>query len=971
MGLIHWWPLNGNLNDYGLKPSVLTMNNVPSTQYINGKIGQCYNFDGSAWGQVSGVSVGKDCSICCWAKTGTTSATMLWGIQCTGSDYMNLYNSWRICLNVGDSEDNPFRDSSNNDIPQIHDDIWHHYVVVFKGDEKAKLYIDGVYRGTAVTYRNPTMSSQNFTIGTWNYSSHGYYWYGGINDVRIYDHSLSAKEIKELSKGLILHYDFNDPYIEETTNLINQSNPITYTVRCSTYGNGVKIDWTNPDNQGDTYFMFNTPNMIPGVQYALSFDCNGLLPDSDTTWAVSNTYAPAKLHNGRNVFIFTPTSSALQLFFDDWSRDTRIDNLVMTNFQLEQGDHATPFHASVSNMFNGRMDFSDTTKWSRSNINSSDPTIDSDGNMVLYGVGTEGNHQSYTVSLTGGWITLSPLTTYTLSVWVKHSSVNAGFNMYFYEWNDSSNVQTTSVRFLPSSSEVGVWVKRSITLTTNSSTTKMYTELNCYNSPDGDTIILRNNSISLESPNMIYDSSGYGYNGIQVGDIQMLHDTRSGEYSLFNNGLGMDNWYSEGKAFIRGDLKAGMTFDALTISFWANVKQTYGNHSGIISLSMQSEWPTDYTTGGLAQYDGQFRFNTANGDSAVAQNILFNEWHHYAFTWNGSTLAMYRDGEWVAGTDSGEGAINESRYVFLGLNGAGGMWRKSKIYWGDFKMFATALSAADVLAEYNRKASVDSNGNLFTGEVIEYETTNNLMEKINYNIENGTNFATWSYLAHCTEDTYNSNWPNKTDVGLSAYVQDNCQVTQTSEGIRIYSTANATSDSTWGGLALSPMVSSRCLIKGHHYRISWHVKGHSSRAMTDVYWTNNVGWGQYPDAEPTVHKYVLPPSNFNGEMDCFYDFTINDDVFKTTTSDVHSGFEPNTTYLAYAAFKIGFTYQETGELGTDIYITNVKMYDLTSGDVYNIDKNGVVNTTEAVSGRRNSARLHSDGVIDITGIEEI
>ena len=38
---------------------------------------------------------------------------------------------------------------------------------------------------------------------------------------------------------------------------------------------------------------------------------------------------------------------------------------------------------------------------------------------------------------------------------------------------------------------------------------------------------------------------------------------------------------------------------------------------------------------------------------------------------------------------------------------------------GDLKIYATALSAEDILAEYNRKAAIDKNGNLFTGEIIE------------------------------------------------------------------------------------------------------------------------------------------------------------------------------------------------------------------------------------------------------------
>ena len=51
---------------------------------------------------------------------------------------------------------------------------------------------------------------------------------------------------------------------------------------------------------------------------------------------------------------------------------------------------------------------------------------------------------------------------------------------------------------------------------------------------------------------------------------------------------------------------------------------------------------------------------------------------------------------------------------------------------GDFKIYSTALSAEDILAEYNRKAAIDKNGNLFTGKIVESNGSAPKIDKNNF-----------------------------------------------------------------------------------------------------------------------------------------------------------------------------------------------------------------------------------------------
>lgn len=63
--------------------------------------------------------------------------------------------------------------------------------------------------------------------------------YQHTNDIRIYDHALSVKEVRDLSKALVMHYDFEDASIN--ANLYNTTSSISSNSknRCSVVAYGV------------------------------------------------------------------------------------------------------------------------------------------------------------------------------------------------------------------------------------------------------------------------------------------------------------------------------------------------------------------------------------------------------------------------------------------------------------------------------------------------------------------------------------------------------------------------------------------------------------------------------------------------------------------------------------------------------------------------------------------------------------
>jgi hypothetical protein len=80
-------------------------------------------------------------------------------------------------------------------------------------------YKNGVFHNETSFVLNNVTSANDLNIGTYTSGATSSSFNGRVNDIRIYDHVLSQKEINDLTKAKVLCYNFNI-YAEPTENLI-------------------------------------------------------------------------------------------------------------------------------------------------------------------------------------------------------------------------------------------------------------------------------------------------------------------------------------------------------------------------------------------------------------------------------------------------------------------------------------------------------------------------------------------------------------------------------------------------------------------------------------------------------------------------------------------------------------------------------------------------------------------------------
>lgn len=235
------------------------------------------------------------------------------------------------------------------------------------------------------------------------------------------------------------------------------------------------------------------------------------------------------------------------------------------------------------------------------------------------------------------------------------------------------------------------------------------------------TYYLKDFSVQKVNTEKVIDSSGYGYNAI-INKSHFIKDTERGQYAFRTKSLAGRTAPVTDASYIMGDIGSLITPTAFTVSSWMKVNAYGLQTSGLMHIGSASD-AGSYLTGTLAQYDSDFRLNRsadASQYSISTSLIPDTNWHHIAITWDGAMMCGYLDGELKPNLSVAAAAtVDPFRYIFLGVDKAGGATRDADVTWGEFKLYMTALNADAIKDIATTKTYVFDDGSLMAPDLIE------------------------------------------------------------------------------------------------------------------------------------------------------------------------------------------------------------------------------------------------------------
>lgn len=281
MSLAVWLPFTENIDTQGLENIKFSaVDSCNASLVSGGKIGKCYSSSSGALVSETKIRLGPQLSMFAWVNPDSLGNMAVCG-QLRGTAGANNSGGTGACLSINSSGaivatiGTTYLVSKNSMVTK---GVWTHIGFTLY-DRIVKLYKNGlevysdtlgsryaeisdffgVFGGALIA----NSSSNPRSVNTSNIFK------GKLNDVRAFSHACSAKEVKEMAKGLVLHYKFDDKSITGATiydcsgyrNHGNVNGTLTSDTDAGRYTSAIYFP-TNPAN----YISVRTaPNIAPSL----------------------------------------------------------------------------------------------------------------------------------------------------------------------------------------------------------------------------------------------------------------------------------------------------------------------------------------------------------------------------------------------------------------------------------------------------------------------------------------------------------------------------------------------------------------------------------------------------------------------------------------------------------------------------------------------------------------------------------
>lgn len=599
MGLRIWLPLNEDIRNQGLSDWIPTLDSGTTATYVDGKIGKALNTGGIKMPAdiAEDIMNGNEFSYTCWLYVNNEEGSTTGRPMIFGNDASRRYSLFQYptCNDLHYSFRKTVNGSENTFASGVLTGVlpsykWVHIAMTYKNPE-FKIYINGVEAHS----KSFVYDEINFRYETQVIHNSPYHY---LNDVRIYDHCLSQKEVKFISQGLILHYT-----LEGTggDNIAKGTSPNEWTSL-------VLTDTTNKCiylNTTANYFSIPSLGVKTGDKIYVSFDIKFSQDITATGTGTAKSLVQGNDNRGGTWHSVSMTGGNRESYIKSILESESKEGRVETYFTVQSGELDGTY--SGETYINIRFDY------------------------------------------------------YTGTVYVRNVKIEVGDHSTFWTPN-SGDIAYSTLGF-----------------------------------DDG----------------IEYDCSGYGNDGTRVGTLSWSNDTpRYQASTVIPTGA---NYINAGRG--------AMVSDAITVSMWCKYS-TWGNP---ISCTESGGW--NFENGGSSAgvrfpvYVDGVGYKLAQ--SGITIETLKDAWHMVTGTFDKTNVKIYIDGvlKGTTATDSTNGIkYNTNNVLLIGAEVGGGQTPTSNTFVGnisDVRVYATALSADDIMELYHTSASIDNKGNLHTYEVVE------------------------------------------------------------------------------------------------------------------------------------------------------------------------------------------------------------------------------------------------------------